>query len=113
MGDEIVQLENKANPTFEDLKSGVTLSDLESGVSMEIRRPGESELRKLLLKPQKKTGLAMIGMSPALSLRLGKDYPPRSASSPQCRPLRRRSPARRRGRRRAPREATRSSWRPI
>ncbi len=75
IGDEIVQLEDTPNPTFEDLRSGVTLSDLESGVSLVIQRPGETEPRQLTLKPRKGTGLAMIGVSPALSLRLDPRYP--------------------------------------
>ncbi len=70
-GDEIVVLEGKKDPSFTELRSGVTLSDLERGISIRVKRPGAAEDPfPLTLRPAKGSGLAMIGVAPASSLRL-------------------------------------------
>lgn len=70
-GDQIVALEGKQDPSFTELRSGVTLSDLERGISIRVTRPGDDNGSfPLVLRPAKGAGLAMIGVAPASSLRL-------------------------------------------
>ena len=64
-GDQIVQIGQRKNPTFMQLRGGVTLGDLENGIPAVVRRAGTGELESIVLKPERGSGLATIGiMSP-------------------------------------------------
>ncbi|MEQ8835766.1 MAG: site-2 protease family protein, partial [Lacipirellulaceae bacterium] len=68
-GDEIMQIGEVKNPSFDELRSAVTLADLEQGIDMQIRRDGE--VRSLNLKPRQIDGkLAKIGVGPPFSVRV-------------------------------------------
>ena len=62
---------NRVNPTFIQLKSGVTLGDLEKGIELRVRRAADGKVVTVPLKPQQTAGkLATIGLSMPLSLTL-------------------------------------------
>jgi regulator of sigma E protease len=73
-GDEIVKIGDVENPSFTDLKSGVTLGDLENGIPFTIRRPDGSE-ETVNLKPRQESGLAKVGIFSPSSLRLNAEHP--------------------------------------
>lgn len=75
VGDEIVRIDDVENPTFTDLRGGVSLGDLENGIPFTIRRAGSSEVENLILKPKPGPGLAKVGIFPPTSLRLSKLSP--------------------------------------
>jgi regulator of sigma E protease len=72
-GDEIVQIDDIRDPSFAELRGGVTLGDLDNGVPFRIRR-GDVEQEKTL-KPQQDGGLARVGIFPPDSLTLAKEAP--------------------------------------
>ncbi len=75
-GDEIVQLGDRPDPTFIQLKGGVTLGDLERGIQLKVRRAADGKIVDYTLHPQLHTGgLATIGLAPPLSLTLFDDTP--------------------------------------
>src|SRR3954470_21446146 len=51
-GDEIVKIGKLENPTFLQLRSGVTLSDLEKGIELRVRRAADQKVDTVVLKPQ-------------------------------------------------------------
>ena len=68
-GDEIIQLGELVNPTFTQLRGGVTLGDLEEGIPIVVRRAEDGSEQRLTLTPEQKNGgLAMIGIVPSFSL---------------------------------------------
>jgi regulator of sigma E protease len=69
-GDEVVQIGNRVNPTFSQLKSGVTLGDLKNGLPCVIRRAADGKDEALTLKPEQGHGLATIGVVMPRSLTL-------------------------------------------
>jgi len=70
-GDEVVQINNTVDPSFLQLKGGVTLGDLERGVLLRIRRASDGSEETLTLKPQQDGGkLATIGIGGPQSLTL-------------------------------------------
>ncbi len=72
-GDEIVQIGNVKNPTFMQLRGGVTLGDTENGVTCLVRRAADGEIVPVPLKPQQEQGqLAKIGVVPPQSLELAE-----------------------------------------
>ncbi len=75
-GDEIVQLGERANPTFMQLRGGVTLGDLEEGVPMLVRRAAGGDVVPITLKPMQEAGeLATIGIAPPMTLTLAAEMP--------------------------------------
>ncbi|MGD9636933.1 MAG: site-2 protease family protein [Pirellulales bacterium] len=70
-GDEIVKLGERTNPTFVQLKGGVTLGDLDNGIPIVVHRAADGEDVELLLKPEQNGGgLATIGILNARTLKL-------------------------------------------
>ena len=70
-GDEIIQFGKHVNPTFTQLRGGVTLGDLEKGIPVVVRRAEDGGEERLTLTPEQKNGgLAMIGIVPSFSLTL-------------------------------------------
>ncbi len=70
-GDEIVQIGDQLNPSFTQLRGGVTLGDLEEGIPVVVRRAEDGKDVRVSLTPrQKNGGLATIGVTPAMSLTL-------------------------------------------
>jgi regulator of sigma E protease len=62
-GDEIVQVGDRVNPTFTQLRGGVTLGDLENGIESVVSRAENGEEVSLILKPTQSSGrLATIGI---------------------------------------------------
>jgi regulator of sigma E protease len=75
-GDEIVQIGNRPNPTFLQLKSGVTLGDLEKGIEIQVRRAADGKVVTIPLTPQQSVGkLATIGIGMPFSLTLFGEPP--------------------------------------
>ena len=67
-GDEIVQIGDRVNPTFMQLRGGVTLGDLETGIRCVVRRAAdEQEVERDAQAEQKTGGLATIGVAPAVN----------------------------------------------
>ena len=84
-GDEIVQINDTVDPTFVQLKGGVTLGDLEHGIRMRIRRAADGSIVDVTLKPQQDNGrLATIGLGGPQSLKLF-EMPPVADYSPAAR----------------------------
>ena len=70
-GDEVVQINDTVDPTFIQLKGGVTLGDLDRGIDVRIRRAADGKDETLILKPQQDGGrLATIGIGGPQSLTL-------------------------------------------
>jgi regulator of sigma E protease len=63
-GDEIVKLGDRENPSFLQLKGGVTLGDMENGIPIIVHRAASGEKVELTLKPEQSQGrgLATIGI---------------------------------------------------
>lgn len=75
-GDEIVKLGDRANPTFVQLKGGVTLGDLENGIPIVVRRAADGADVELVLRPEQNGGgLATIGILNARTLKLFSAMP--------------------------------------
>jgi len=74
-GDEIIQIGETENPSFMQLRSGVTLGDLEAGIPFVVRRADSEQEETLLIKPVQGKGLARVGIASPMSLRLAKDMP--------------------------------------
>ncbi|MEX2172002.1 MAG: site-2 protease family protein [Pirellulales bacterium] len=72
-GDEITKIGDRVNPSFEDLKSNVLLGDLENGVPLEVKRAATGKTEEIVLKPEVKGKLPMIGVATAASNRLSPD----------------------------------------
>src|SRR5215813_5803611 len=51
-GDEIVQIGSQKNPTFIQLKSGVTLGDLEKGIEIQVKKVSDGKVVTVPLKPR-------------------------------------------------------------
>jgi regulator of sigma E protease len=70
-GDEIVELGDRKNPTFLQLKGSVTLGNLESGIPCEVLRAADGQIASMPLLPtQEKGELASVGISGPTSLDL-------------------------------------------
>jgi regulator of sigma E protease len=81
-GDEIVRLGERENPTFMQLRGGVTLGDLESGVPMQVKRAANSDIADITLKPTQQAGeLATVGITPPMTLKLFDKQPVMDESS--------------------------------
>jgi len=75
-GDEIVQFGDTVNPTFIQLKGGVTLGDLEHGIPCLVRRAADGQVVPMMLKPRQEGGrLATIGIGGPQSLTLLRALP--------------------------------------
>jgi regulator of sigma E protease len=72
-GDEVVEIAGVKNPSFTELKGGVTLGDMEGGVPFVLRR-GDETIAKTLL-PEQGSGLPRVGITSPMSLRLGEKQP--------------------------------------
>ncbi|HJQ80069.1 MAG TPA: site-2 protease family protein [Lacipirellulaceae bacterium] len=72
-GDEIIQIGNIVNPTFTQLRGGVTLGDMKNGIPVVIKRAASGETQRITLVPEHGSGeLATIGISLPHSLTLSK-----------------------------------------
>jgi regulator of sigma E protease len=83
-GDEIIELGGREDPTFLQLRSGVTLGDLERGIPCEVKRASDGEVVQRTLRPTQEAGeLASVGIGGPLSLNLRDDRPvyPESAAT--------------------------------
>ncbi len=70
-GDEIIQLGRRVNPTFMQLRGGVTLGDLEEGIPCVVRRAADGQIMPLTLTPTQEAGrLATIGITSPMRLTL-------------------------------------------
>jgi regulator of sigma E protease len=70
-GDEIVQINDTVDPTFVQLKGGVTLGDLEHGIQTRVRRAADGSVVSMPLTPLQENGrLATIGLGGPQSLKL-------------------------------------------
>ncbi|MFO0789196.1 MAG: site-2 protease family protein [Pirellulales bacterium] len=75
-GDEIVRINDTVDPTFVQLKGGVTLGDLEHGIPCEIRRAADGKVVPVTLTPEQDDGrLATIGIAGPTSVTLYKSPP--------------------------------------
>lgn len=75
-GDEIVQLGDRKDPTFLQLKGGVTLGNLETGIPCLIERAASGEVVPVTLKPTQQAGeLATVGIGGPMSLELVRQLP--------------------------------------
>jgi len=84
-GDEIVKIGDRVDPSFMQLKGGVTLGDMENGVPIVVRRAADGKDVDLRLKPEQSEGrgLATIGiLSPwTVTLRDGAPVMPDSPAA--------------------------------
>jgi regulator of sigma E protease len=75
-GDEIVRLGDREDPTFIQLRGGVTLGDLENGIPCEVRRAVDGDVVSIPLKPTQEAGeLATVGIVGPQSLTLNNRLP--------------------------------------
>jgi regulator of sigma E protease len=75
-GDEIIQLGNQHDPTFLQLRGGVTLGDLDNGIPCMVRRAESDEVAPITLKPTQQAGeLATVGITSPMTLELMKELP--------------------------------------
>jgi regulator of sigma E protease len=75
-GDEIVQVNDQQDPTFVQLKGGVTLGDWEEGIPLAWRRASDGKIVNEVLKPEQQGGrLATIGIGIPQSNRLADGLP--------------------------------------
>ncbi|TWU29302.1 M50 family metallopeptidase [Bythopirellula polymerisocia] len=74
-GDEITRIGNVENPSFTDLKSGVTLGDLEKGIPFTVLRASTGKEEDIILKPRQDSGLPKVGIIAPFSLRLNEEMP--------------------------------------
>lgn len=75
-GDEIVKVNDTVDPTFVQLKGGVTLGDLEHGITCEVRRAADGKVVPVTLKPEQDgSRLATIGIGGPQSLKLFEHLP--------------------------------------
>jgi regulator of sigma E protease len=74
-GDEVVQIGNRVNPTFMQLKSGVTLGDLKNGLPCVIHRAADGKDVALTLTPEGGHGLATVGIVMPRSMTLSEGLP--------------------------------------
>lgn len=74
-GDEVVQVEDIKNPSFEELMGSVTLGDLEKGVPFVIERDGK-KLTLPPLVPEQGAKLARVGLASGSSLQLPATFKP-------------------------------------
>ena len=79
-GDEIVKIGDRENPTFMQLKGGVTLGDMENGIPIVVRRPPTRASRKCGSSPNRTKAAAW---RPSASAALSADIAPvKCPSSP-------------------------------
>jgi regulator of sigma E protease len=74
-GDEVVQIGNRINPTFMQLKSGVTLGDMKNGLPCVIHRAADGKDVGLTLTPEAGHGLATVGIVMPRSLTISEGLP--------------------------------------
>lgn len=74
-GDEITRIGNIENPSFNELKSGVTLGDLEKGIPFTVKRAATGVEENITLKPRQESGLPKVGIISPFSLRLNEETP--------------------------------------
>ena len=79
-GDEITKIGNVENPSFNELKSGVTLGDLENGIPFTVRRAATGQDETIVLKPRQESGLPKVGIISPFSLQLNEEKPVATAS---------------------------------
>jgi regulator of sigma E protease len=69
-GDEVVQIGSTVNPTFTQLRGGVTLGDLKNGLPCVVHRASDGKDVTLILTPEQTHGLATVGIMGPKSLTL-------------------------------------------
>jgi regulator of sigma E protease len=76
-GDEIVQINNRKSPKFNDLRIAVALSGPDEVMHLKVRRPGRAELLDVNVVPLLEKGgpVPQIGVKETASLRLQKKDP--------------------------------------
>jgi regulator of sigma E protease len=75
-GDEIVQIGDRRDPTFIQLKSGVTLGNLEEGLPVVVRRAATGKDEAITLRPTQIEGeLASVGIGGPLTVTLRESMP--------------------------------------
>jgi len=67
-GDEIVAINGRQNPIFNDLKHGLTVGSVARGTEFTVRRPGDAATRTVVLKPDTDLGAPTIGVTSPVSL---------------------------------------------
>jgi regulator of sigma E protease len=80
-GDEIVQLGDRTEPTFLQLKGGVTLGNLETGIPCEVKLASTGEVvERTLLPTQEEGDLPTVGIGGPTSLKVWLTRPSLAAS---------------------------------
>jgi regulator of sigma E protease len=75
-GDEIVQIGDRRDPTFIQLKSGVTLGNLEEGLPVVVRQAATGKDEAITLRPTQVEGeLASVGIEGPLTVTLRERMP--------------------------------------
>ena len=74
-GDEIIKLGDRENPSFTQLRGGVTLGDLEQGIPCIVRRAADGREVEVTITPEQGKGLAKVGIAPPISLTLSSAMP--------------------------------------
>jgi regulator of sigma E protease len=77
-GDRVLQIGERKNPRFRDLKYGIALGDIESGVDLTIQRDGVEEPIEIRVFPEKLGLMPIIGVAPPQTLEVGALNPPTS-----------------------------------
>lgn len=72
-GDEIVAIEGRKDPIFNDLRHGVTVGSVAKGIEFTVRRPSDGTERTVVLKPDTDLGAPTIGVTSPYSLTLPTD----------------------------------------
>lgn len=67
-GDEIVAINGRKHPIFNDLKHGLTVGSVAAGTEFTVRRPGDDSTRTVVLKPDTDLGAPTIGVTSPVSL---------------------------------------------
>jgi regulator of sigma E protease len=67
-GDEIVAINGRRNPIFNDLKHGLTVGSVAQGTEFTVRRPDDDSTRTVVLKPDTDLGAPTIGVTSPVSL---------------------------------------------
>jgi regulator of sigma E protease len=75
VGDEVVQIGSTLDPTFNQLRGGVTLGDLKNGLPCVIRRASDGKDVSITLTPEQTHGLATVGIVSPRSLTLADGAP--------------------------------------
>lgn len=75
-GDRITRIDDVTDPTFETMTMKVPLADLDRGVDFDVIRAGSNKTETLTLIPKKTRGIALVGVTNSVALRVRKGAEP-------------------------------------